>query len=83
MLSVAPATLTFILERSHSPLSSRSPGQHHRRVLLPSYPVSYEPAEDGGVDPHGLSTVTGFLGPLPRRRHIFQDSREEGESFED
>jgi hypothetical protein len=36
-----------------------------------SHPVSYEPAEDGGVEPHGLSTATSFQGPVPRRRRIF------------
>ena len=40
-----------------------------------SHPVSYEPAEDGGVEPHGPSTVTSFQGPLPRRRRIFQRIR--------
>lgn len=36
-----------------------------------SYPVSYEPAEDGGVEPRGLTTATSFQSPLPRRRRIF------------
>ena len=33
--------------------------------------MSYEPAEDGGVEPRGLTTATSFQGPLPRRRRIF------------
>src|SRR5215471_17206167 len=39
-----------------------------------SHPVSYEPAEDGGVEPRGLATATSFQGPLPRRRRIFPRS---------
>lgn len=42
-----------------------------------SHPVSYEPAEDGGVDPRGLVTATSFQGPVPRRRRIFQFNRGE------
>jgi hypothetical protein len=36
-----------------------------------SHPVSYEPAEDGGVEPRGLATATSFQGSLPRRRRVF------------
>ena len=39
--------------------------------------MSYEPAEDGGVEPRGLQAATGFQGPVPRRRRIFQGGREE------
>lgn len=42
-----------------------------------SHPVSYEPAEDGGVEPRGLATATSFQGPLPRRRRIFPEFDEE------
>jgi hypothetical protein len=43
-------------------------------------PVSYEPAEDGGVEPHGQVTATSFHGAgpwkgLPRPRHIFPMQR--------
>src|ERR1700756_5188251 len=34
-----------------------------------------EPAEDGGVEPHGLLAATSFRGPLPRRRRIFLAQR--------
>jgi len=37
--------------------------------------VSYEPAEDGGVEPRGLATAMSFQGPLPRRRRIFPGVR--------
>ena len=47
--------------------------------------MSYEPAEDGGVEPQGLATPTGFQGPLPRRQRIFQfafSSVEESDGLE-
>ena len=44
----------------------------------PLRPAGSWPAEDGGVEPRGTVTATGFQGPLPRRRHIFHSCEESG-----
>lgn len=48
---------------------------HYRFIRTASSPAESSPAEDGGVEPHGLATATGVQSPLPRRRRVFPERR--------